>query len=74
MIIGCDQKVVIVLSYDDTGSTSLNFLLSSESLAAAKSVSAKVTLYILNRFCCDCYNGFHSFCNDIRNIKASFCL
>ena len=74
MIVGSDQQIVIILANNNTGTTSLNFLLSSISLTSAESIISKIVLYILNRFCCDGYNGFHSFCCDIRNIKASFCL
>ena len=74
MIVGCDQKIIIILSDNDTGTASLNFLLSGKSLTSAKSISSEIVLYILDRFCCNCYNRFHSFCSNIRNIKTSFCL
>ena len=74
MIVCCDQKAVIILSDDDTWTASFNFLLCCISLASAKSIISKIILNILNRFRCDRYYGFHSFCCDIRYIQASFCL
>ena len=44
------------LSDNDTGTASLNFLLSGKSLTSAKSISSEIVLYFLNRFCCDRYD------------------
>ena len=72
MIVGCDQKLGIVLTNDNTGTASLYFSL----LRRVSTVLTKHSVVVLNlfyRFGCNGNDTWHCLFYNIRYIKATLC-